>query len=252
MSVLAALDPDAIPAMRAHAERSWPEEACGVVAGGRYEERANVAADREGSWQMEPEALRGGDIRAIVHSHPPGCEHFPSRADMQCQIDTALPHGIVPMTPNGEARPQAGEPFFWGPGEAPEAYLGRPYRHGVTDCYTLVRDWYGRERGLALPALAYDWRWFADEPELDLYSGWRKRLGWRQVEPAEAEPGDVVLLALMGARVANHAGVLLDGGMLLHHPSARPFDPTCLSRRTPVGRLVKYVVEVARPPEAES
>lgn len=251
MNVLAAIGPEAVPAMQAHAESAWPEEACGVVVGGRYEERTNLAVDRERSWKMDPDALRGSGIRAVVHSHPGGSRHFPSKADMRCQIDTALPHGIVPVTREGESRPRAGEPFFWGPGESPEAYLGRPYRHGVTDCYTLVRDWYARERGLALPALAYDWRWFADEPELDLYASWRERLGWRRVEPATAEPGDLVLLALMGSRVANHAGILLGGGLLLHHPSARPYDPTCLSRRTPVGRLVKYVVEVARPPEAE-
>ena len=237
--------------MRAHAERAWPEEACGVVAGGRYEERTNVAADRESSWQMDPDVLRGGDIRAIVHSHPPGCSRSRRRRTCSARLTQPCPrHRSADAERRGSA--QAGEPFFWGPGEAPDAYLGRSYRHGVTDCYTLVRDWYARERGLALPALAYDWRWFADAPELDLYSSWRKRLGWRRVDTAAAQPGDLVLLALMGAHVANHAGVLLEDGTLLHHPSARPYDPTCLSRRTPVGRLVKYVVEVARPPEAES
>jgi len=233
---------EAAAEMRAHAAAEWPRESVGAVDRyGRYRPLRNVHATPERAWDAGDQVcLADEDLAAIVHSHPSGAE-WPSRADLESQIAAGTPYGVVPVT-GGAAR----RPFFW-PVSPP--LLGRPYRHGVTDCYTLVRDWYARNRGLDLPAVAYDWRWDEDSAELDLYASWRRRLGWARVDPSAARPGDAVLLRMAGGGVANHAGVLLEDGALLHHPSPRPYDPTCLSRRTPLGRLARYVAEVVRPPE---
>ncbi|MXW02220.1 MAG: glycoside hydrolase [Holophagales bacterium] len=233
------LNSRALAALNEHVEREWPREAGGVIRCGGFFPLENLHPDPERHWEFETDDIES--VEAVIHSHPDGCA-FPSRADMEAQIALDLPHGIVPMTDVGAAMP-----FFWPDTGRP--YLGRPYRHGVTDCYTLLRDWYARERGLELPAVAYEWRWSEDSPALDLYTSWRRRLDWAEVDPAEAQPGDAVLFRMAGSRVANHAGVLLEGGLLLHHPSPKPYDPTCLSRRTPLGRLARYVAEVVRPPE---
>ncbi|MYA09818.1 MAG: hypothetical protein F4060_02440 [Holophagales bacterium] len=253
-----------LAAIRRHAVAEWPRESVGVIDDlGRYRIVPNIAADPEAGFEL-PADLYLWDVAAIVHSHPNGAE-FPSRTDMESQIAAGVLYGIVPVSKwfaDGPCRGRwadpygsvsnliVGEPFFWPDTGRP--YLGRPYRHGVTDCYTLLRDWYRRERGLELPAVAYDWRWDESDAELDLYTSWRRRLDWAEIDPAEAQPGDAVLFRMAGSEVANHAGVLLEGGLLLHHPSPKPYDPTCLSRRTPLGRLTRYVAEVVRPPEIVS
>ena len=249
-------DHAAIAAMQDHAETAWPEESLGVLVRSgdetgfvrgrlRYRPLQNVAPDPRAGFEGEPGSLAGAE--AVVHSHPSGAA-WPSRSDLESQAAAGVPYGVVPVTVSKEGRRLAGEPFWWP--DRGRAYVGRPYRHGVTDCFTLVRDWSARERGVELPPVAYEWGWHESEPELDFYGVWRRRLGWVRVESAAARPGDLVLLAMAGSRVANHAGVLLEGGLLLHHPSPRPYDPTSLSRRTPAGQLSRYVVEVARPPEA--
>lgn len=231
---------ECLAAMRAHAEAEWPCESVGVIdLDGRYLQLVNIHPEPKSSFEVGGQVLPGHVV--FVHSHPSGAE-FPSRTDMESQIAAGLLYGVVPVTDAGAA-----DPFFWPDTDRP--YLGRPYRHGVTDCYTLLRDWYARERGLELPAVAYEWRWDESDAELDLYTSWRRRLDWAEVDPAEAQPGDAVLFRMAGSDVANHAGVLLEGGLLLHHPSPKPYDPTCLSRRTPLGRLARYVAEVVRPPE---
>ncbi len=250
-------DHEAIAAMQDHAVTAWPEESLGVLVrrpGLRgferrleYRRLRNVAPDPRSGFEGEPGSLEGA--AAVIHSHPSGAS-FPSREDLESQIAAGVPYGVVPVATTASCgAPVAGEPFFWPDRSRP--YLARPYRHGVTDCYTLVRDWYERECGIELPAVAYDWRWDVTSPELDLYSSSRRRLGWRRIEPSSAQVGDLVLLAMGGAKPANHAGVLLEAGQLLHHPSLRPCDPTSLSRRTAASRLARHVVEVARPPGRE-
>ncbi len=242
------ITPGALSSAQDHAVAEWPRESVGVVSGMVYCPLRNVSRRPRVAWAVESGSLEGVD--AVVHSHPSG-QTWPSRADMKSQAAAGVPFGVVPVVTTGmQPALRCLAPFWWPDTERP--YLGRPYRHGVTDCLTLIRDWYARERGVEVPPIAYDYRWDASAPELDLYVSWRRRLGWRQVEPAAAEPGDLVLLAMAGARVANHGGVLLEGGLLLHHPSMRPHDPTSLSRRTPAGRLARHVVEVARPPETEA
>ncbi len=248
------LDPDrdaaAFDAMTSHAIAEWPQESVGVLRREsdclEYERLENRSRTPELTWEALPEELI--DSLAIVHSHPSGSE-WPSRSDLECQAAAGLPFAVVPVVEtNCNPALRVLSPFWWPDTERP--YLGRPYRHGVTDCYTLVRDWYQRERGLSLPPVAYGWGWHESDPGLNLYSVWSRREGWTEVEPSVAMPGDLVMLSMSDAGVADHAGVLLEDGLLLHHPSPRPYDPTSLSRRTRLGRLSRRVVGVARPPEA--
>ncbi|MXX63007.1 MAG: hypothetical protein F4112_15960 [Holophagales bacterium] len=223
------LHPRALAALNEHLEREWPREAGGVIRCGGFFPLENLHPDPERHWEFETEDI--DSVEAVIHSHPDGCE-FPSRADMESQIALGLPHGIVPVTDVGAALP-----FFWPDTGRP--YLGRPYRHGVTDCLQLLRDWLRRERGIEVPPFAYGW-----QEEADLFSDGIRDLGWERVDPTAAVAGDVVLL---GRGRATHCGVLLEDGQVLHHPGAKPYDPTCLSRRTPAARLSRLVTGVVRP-----
>ena len=238
------LAPRVLAKARRHAKEAWPEESVGIVRGGDYVPQQNMAEDPRAGFVLSDAAVFVAE--AVIHSHPDGTA-WPSKADMESQIALGVPYGIVPMTPpnsldgpcNGRADLGAGDPFFWPDTDRP--YLQRPYRHGVTDCFTLVRDWLRRERGIELPPLAYDWGWHDGE---DLLAEGALRLGWERVAPLDARPGDVVFL---GRGRATHCGVLLEDGQILHHPASLPHDPAMLSRRTPIARLARLVVGVVRP-----
>lgn len=95
-------------------------------------------------------------------------------------------------------------------------YTGRPFRFGITDCYTIVRDFYKNEFGITLRNYARYDKFWEDE---SLYLKFFKNEDFVLVDD-ELQFGDVILVAL-GARVACHAAVYLGNGKILHHVQNR-------------------------------
>lgn len=60
----------------AHAARSYPREACGLVVNGQYWPCRNIADEPEHRFVIEPRdyavAAMMGKVEAVVHSHPHG------------------------------------------------------------------------------------------------------------------------------------------------------------------------------------
>jgi cell wall-associated NlpC family hydrolase len=151
------------------------------------------------------------DIAKVAHLTP----QTGTALDVRC---AALTVPLVELEwPSG--RHQLLLPAAWETDGAP--YEGRPYQLGRFDCYSLVRDWMARERGIAMEPLTDSPARLANQlltdgafvtnPEMDRWE--------RVVIP---QPGDGILFAMTqdddhtpGA--ANHAGVYLGDGRFLHH-----------------------------------
>lgn len=96
-------------------------------------------------------------------------------------------------------------------------YEGRLFIHGLFDCYTLISDWFYRERKINLPwnvQRPYGW-W---DTQQSLYMQHFREYGFTQSTKLEA--GDVMLFNLKGS-VVNHAAVYLGDNMILHHLGGR-------------------------------
>ena len=250
-------------AIRAHAEAAFPAESCGLVLRGddgkaRYRRYENTADAPQMAFRIHPDALLqaqvDGDLLAVAHSHPPPAPACPSMPDMQAQSDMALPWAIAPVGEGGDAAvpfwfgEQAPRPWLAATGKNPlDALLGLPYRHGVTDCYSLCRDYYRMAHGLLLPEQPRGWG--ATGPgvnEYDWYALLHGRFGFAEVPPSEARVGDALLIQI-GSRFINHAAVLVAPGIILHHPGGdRAWDPTRLSRRDAASRWMAHVRKVIR------
>lgn len=192
----------------------------------------NIAADPSQEWEMPPGAMPD-NAQGVWHSHPrgPAC---PSGEDMRFQIASDLPHGIA--TPDAV--------FWFGDGVPPAPLVGRPFRHGVTDCYELVRDAF-QLAGAALPPVARDWSWW--KARKSLYTEGFKPAGFVEIAARDAVPGDCVLMTLPGSNVPNHAALWLGGGLILHHVSSRfPYDPTRLSCVEDYGRFGRFLHKAVR------
>lgn len=141
---------------------------------------------------------------------------------MRAQEAWGVPFVVLPLDDGGPIGPA----FAWGHGEV-LPYEGRPFRHGIHDCYALIRDWYAGQRGVALDDFPRDWEWWAMNPPLDLYAQGFASQGFTEIPLAEAvQEGDLIFYAIRSA-VVQHAAIVIDQHRILHHPAGlREYDLT--------------------------
>lgn len=235
-------------AWSAHAIHEFPHEACGLViasaAGPTYVPCRNVAAATDVEFEIAAEdfvaASLAGEMLAVLHSHVPTAAFpiagmpYPSKADMVAQEQSGLPFGLSLASADS-----CSEPIYFGDQVPMRDLVGRPYVYGVWDCYTLVRDHYRSrpERPFTLPIYPRDDGYWRDGT--DLYGDHFAEAGFRIISPSEARAGDACLMRIRST-VANHAVVILDGGLMLHHLDGH------LSAREPLARWLPFVTGYLR------
>jgi len=201
-----------------HAKDQDPKEAVGLLLNIRGKHRyypcQNLAITNHQEFILNPEdyvkADSLGEITAVVHSHPT-TPPIPSQADRISCEHSKLPWHIV--------NPKTGE---WAECK-PEGYvpdlLGRPWVWGVTDCWSLVVDWYAQEKSIKLKDYARTMtpQEFLEDP---LFENYAWRTGFRELRNDEKlEAGDVLLMSIMHPTL-NHVAIFL-GDMILHHLADR-------------------------------
>jgi cell wall-associated NlpC family hydrolase len=172
-------------------------------------------------------AQRGAE--ALVYSKP-NEGGFPGEEEMRLQQASGLAFGVM-----GGNLQTMEAPFFWGDSTEIAPVVGRPFVHGVWDCYSLVRDVFRLGKAelsgqgvnwcydpVMLPDVPRDDGWWDNGQ--DLYMDWLKPAGFVEISAAAARPGDGFLMKIRSDKL-NHAGLLLGENEILHHL------PTRLSRR---------------------
>ena len=192
-----------------HAKEVFPQESCGFILDDEYLPMDNIAKDKVGHFKIDPKQfiIHNESIRAIVHSH--GNYPHASKMDMEQQIASGIPWGIINIK-NGAVT----HTVFYGDQLEPQHLVGRPFFHGVYDCYSLVRD-HHRERGITIPIYPRENLWWETEPSM-LLKGYAELDYFHKVDPSEAQPGDVVLMTIL-AEVVNHSAILLEKDCIVHH-----------------------------------
>ena len=200
-----------------HAQAEDPRECCGLIAvvkgRRRYFPCRNIATTPDEHFVLSGEDYARvedqGEIVAVVHSHP-ATNPAPSQADRVACQKSGLPWVIV--NPKTEA---------WGhckPDGFELPYVGREFSFGIVDCYTLCRDWYGKEFGLQLSD--YERRDLFWERGENLYVDNFHREGFRSIPFEELQYGDALLMQL-GSKLPNHAAIYIDDQQILHHIQGR-------------------------------
>ena len=94
--------------------------------------------------------------------------------------------------------------------------IGREWHYGKQDCYGIVRDFYKDIFNIDLPNYARPNDFW--DHGLNMYIERFNKNNFKVLNchPSEYQFGDVFLMSIK-SNVANHAGVLVDKGMILHH-----------------------------------
>lgn len=220
-------------AIIAHARKDAPREACGLLVkvGGvlHYRPCRNVATGTEHFVLPADDycaAEDAGDIVAVVHSHP-NAEPRPSMADRTGCEASGLPWLIIGLPSN--------RTYWLTPSGYRPPLTRRPYVFGLLDCYSVIRDWFAWERGIALPDFERH-----EQADLDggLYEAHFAEAGFAEVSGVP-QVGDCFLMQVRSDKI-NHAAVYVGGGEILHHLYGQ------LSRQEPAERWQKFITHHLR------
>lgn len=222
-----------------HAQAEFPREACGLVVIVKGKERfwpcRNISEYAGDQFIMAPEdyaaAERAGEITGVFHSHV-NLPADPSDADRAACEATQVPWYILGLPSMGWAEI---EPCGF---EAP--LVGRVHVWGSMDCWTIVKDWYKRERGIELINLPRAPNfWLRGENILgDNY----RRAGFVDVqEGSPLEVGDVIMMQTGDSDFPNHVALYIGDDQILHHAEHR-----LSSRDVYGGWYKKHTVKVVR------
>ena len=224
-----------------HAKEQDPKESVGVLilikGKEQYYPCNNLSTYSQQCFILDPEdyvkADALGEITAIVHSHPV-TPPSPSQADkVSCEQSGLKWHIVNPKTETwGYCEPTGYKPPL----------IGRQWVWGVTDCWSLVRDYYKEQHNIQLldyqrPTTPQD---FLDNPLFEQYA---ERTGFVELNKDEKlQKGDVLLMSILHPTL-NHVAIFL-GDEILHHLADR------LSTREPynewllkcTGKRYRYVI----------
>jgi len=219
-----------------HAKDQDPKESCGLLLNIRGKEKyfpcRNLSMTSHQCFIIDPEDyVRGsnlGDITGIVHSHPV-TPAIASQADKISCEQSNLPWHIV--------NPKTEQWGYYEPCGYKAPLIGRPWVWNVTDCLSLVTDWYLEEKGIELikatrPLTPEE---FEENPESKVdgdFNNYLIKVGFRLLAPNEKlENGDVLAMGILNKGL-NHVGIFIDGD-ILHHLTDRlscrePYNPWLL------------------------
>ena len=197
-----------------HAKDQDPKESCGLLLEIKGKEKyfpcKNLSTYSQQCFIIDPDdfvkAEETGNILAVIHSHPV-TPPIASQADKISCEDSKLPWHIV--------NPKTEQWGYYEPSGYKPPLIGRHWVWGITDCWSLVRDWYKEEKNIILR----DWdrpttpQQFLENP---LFESCAWRTGFRELRTDEKLiNGDVLLMSILNSTL-NHVAIFLDGDVLHH------------------------------------
>ena len=222
-----------IDSIKKHALSEYPRESCGLVAGHRYHRCENVHEDPENHFRISAQqfgrvCIEHGDIQAVVHSHPDGPD-YPTVADQREQILTGFTWGVTVVS-KGEV---ALDPWWWGDSVPIAPIDCRRFRHGIHDCFGLVRDWIRLNLGVVVPNVVRGYEFWRQGSNTLIEN--YKSAGFVIIDELE-KPGDCAIFKIR-SQVPNHCAVYIGDDTFLHH------FPDRLPQTGIVGRWLKYIAK---------
>jgi proteasome lid subunit RPN8/RPN11 len=199
-----------------HAKREVPNECCGFIIQKEKEldvfECINSSVSKNEHFKISPkqylEATALGTITSVYHSHVNDnieFSHFDKTQSEAQNIRYLMYHigsnSFVEYVPTGKK----------------DDLLGRSHIVGVSDCLTLVRDYYRTRHGVNIKD--YERNESFDYGGEDLFRENYESEGFFEIEKSELREGDAILINKFGESFLSHSAVYMGNDTILHHPA---------------------------------
>jgi len=219
--------------------RCYPNEMVGIISDGKFVELTNVSPSPETHFSVDPlEYEKMVDVEFIVHSHTTNTSESsrwdlrtPSNADLINQRAGSVPWLIVGTEGENVMKP------IRLPHVPNNEYLDRRFIWYVSDCYTLVKDYYQFEYGIFLRDHPVEFDWGVDcfDNIIERHFG---PAGFIHdvLELENIQNGDLLLLGVMDT-IKNHLGIYEDGYVI---------EQMGISRRRPIRNYRSRIVRIVR------
>tara|TARA_R100001509_G_scaffold26536_3_gene13863 strand:- start:8408 stop:9130 length:723 start_codon:yes stop_codon:yes gene_type:complete len=226
-----------------HAKDQFPKESCGLLVNynGKqiYKKCKNLSLTATEQFILDPvdwaeieDEYGKENIIGIVHSHP-DTDPIPSAADNLAAARTNIRWWIV--------NPQTEVWYDFMPKDYKESLIGRQWIWNLTDCWSLVREYYQAELDIVLKDYVRpkDVDDFIYNP---LFEKYFEDCGFVEVKNIlDMKKHDAILMNICGEGL-NHVGVYVGDNQILHHMQGRlscKQDYTGWFRKC-TGRIVRY------------
>jgi proteasome lid subunit RPN8/RPN11 len=192
---------------KSYALSCFPNEACAFVVDGQLILVENTHPEPQNNFSISSQDhLIFLNAQGFLHSHPDGISG-PSAHDMQVQKACNIPFGVCSVRDG-----QTGNINWWSSDTINAPLIGRPFIHGIYDCYSLTRSFFHQEKGLFLEDVPRNFLWW--EKGENLIEDNFAKYPFHKVD--DLEPYDVILMKV-GSKVINHTAVYLGDNVLIHH-----------------------------------
>lgn len=198
--------------IKLHAKNELPNEACGVIIkSGEFidiYQCKNISSNKKEQFELNPfdylKASNKGKVIGIYHT-----QEYINPSILDYVISSG--HNIYSVV------------YSWKHDSFVEIndriikyakYTGRPFELGVSDCYSLLCDFYKTEYGLILGHYDRNDDWFKKNPNI-IEDSYLKE-NFEKIDFNNLKIGDLIIFGLAKASV--HIGIYLGNNMFLHHP----------------------------------
>lgn len=199
--------------IRLHALKESPRECCGLIiltGNGFVVHETNNSSLLPNFFRVDPvDYLRASDkgkIVAAYHSHTNDNESF-SEFDKFNSINHGLTYILYSLKNNALTQFSPEYSTF-------NAYVGRKFEIGKTDCFSLVKDFYFYELGIELLEYHRDGNWRSYLSEL--FDKHYENDGFTEVN--DYKKYDCILFRSRKNKPSSHISIYLGDDLILHQP----------------------------------
>lgn len=194
-----------------HLWKCYPQEGCGLLVNKKGKLKwipcKNVADNPLESFVIDPsdyiKASLQGDLYAIIHSHP-DASCTPSENDIKTSNFLGIPY-IIYSLPDIDK-------YIHTPEKLRNPLIGRDYKFGVNDCYSLARDYYQETLNIELPTILFEDNF--EEKGINYFDELFESFGFVEVDKPQKHDG---IIFSVYSNIPNHCGIYLGEDMFLHH-----------------------------------